>query len=113
MSDVDLRATALRYGAVGVATAAVLVGVAAAVDFPLLLLGMALTGVPLFVVPGILGVTDVGLETAAASARIGASTGHPGQYQAGRVIPLPNPLQAVCWLCGVGVAGVLVMALTA
>jgi hypothetical protein len=29
------------------------------------------------VVPGIVGITDVGIETAAASARIGASTGQP------------------------------------
>lgn len=112
MSDVNLREVALQFGTVGVATALVLTGVAVVADFPLKLLGMILTGIPLFVVPGIVGITDAGIETAAASARIGASTGQPEQYQAGNVIPIPNPLQAVCWLCGVGVAGVVLLALT-
>ncbi|WP_232702839.1 hypothetical protein [Halobacterium wangiae] len=113
MSDVNLREVALRFAAAGVATTLVLTGVAVAADFPLQLLGMILTGVPLFVVPGIVGVTDAGIETATASARIGAPTGNPEQYQTGNVIPIPNPLQAVCWLCGVGVAGVVLLALTA
>ena len=113
MSDVNVRETALRYGAVGVATAAVAVGVAVAADFPLKLLGMFLVGIPLFVVPGMVGITDVGIETAAASARIGASTGQPEQYQTGRVLPIPNPLQIICWLSGVGVSGIVLIALVA
>jgi len=113
MNNVNLREVALQFGTTGVATTLVLTGAAVVADFPLKLLGMILTGIPLFVVPGIVGITDAGIETAAASARIGASTGDPGQYQAGNVIPIPNPLQAVCWLCGVGVAGVVLLALTA
>lgn len=113
MSDVNVRAAALRYGTVGVVTTVVLVGAAVAAEFPLKLLGMILTGVPLFVVPGIVGITDAGVETAAASARIGASTGQPEQYQAGHILPIPNPLQVVCWLCGVGVGGIVLLALVA
>ena len=113
MSDVNVRGVALRFGTVGVATAVVLAGVAVAADFPLQLLGMILTGLPLFVVPGLVGITDAGIETAAASARIGASTGQPEQYQAGNILPIPNPLQAVCWLCGVGVSGIALIAVVA
>ena len=113
MSDANVRATAVRYGTVGVVTTLVLVGIAVVADFPLKLLGMILTGIPLFVVPGVVGITDVGVETAAASARIGASTGQPEQYQTGRVLPIPKPLQVVCWLLGVGVSGVVLLALVA
>lgn len=114
MSDVDVRGTSLRYGVVGGgATAALLVGLAAWQGFPLLLLGMLMVGIPIFIVPGIVGMTDAGIETAAASARIGSSTGNPEQYNPGNVIPIPNPLETVCWLCGVGVAGIIVIAAVA
>lgn len=114
MTDVDLRGTALRYGVVGGgATAVILVGLAVVFEFPLLLLGMLLVGIPIFVVPGIVGVTNEGIETAAASARIGSSTGNPTQYNPGNVLPIPNPLETVCWLCGVGVAGIVVIAAVA
>lgn len=114
MTDVDLRGTALRYGVVGGgATAVVLVGLAVLLDFPLLLLGMLMVGIPIFIVPGIVGVTNEGIETTAASARIGSSTGDPTQYDPGNILPIPNPLEAVCWLCGVGVAGIVVIAAVA
>lgn len=113
MSDVDFRATALRYGSLGVATTALATVVAVVTESPLLLLGMILVGIPLFVIPGIVGVTEAGIETAAASTRIGFSAGDPGQYDPGRVLPIPNPLQAVCWLCGVGASGVVLLAAVA
>jgi len=83
MNDVNLREVALQFGTTGVATTLVLTGAAVVADFPLKLLGMILTGIPLFVVPGIVGITDAGIETAAASARIGASTGDPGSTRRG------------------------------
>jgi hypothetical protein len=110
MPDVDLRGTALRYGAIGGGvTALLLVALAAFFEFPLLLLGMLMVGIPIFIVPGIVGITDEGIETAAASARIGSSTGQPEQYNPGNLIPIPNPLAVVCWLSGVGVAGIVVI----
>lgn len=110
MTDVDLRGTALRYGVGGGgATAALLVGLAVVFEFPLLLLGMLMVGIPIFIVPGIVGVTNAGIETAAASARLGSSAGDPSQYNPGSILPVPNPLETVCWLCGVGVAGLVVI----
>jgi hypothetical protein len=110
MSDVDLRSTALQYGGIGGgATALLLVGLAVFFEFPMLLLGMLMVGIPIFIVPGIVGLTDAGIETAAASARIGSSTGQPEQYNPGNLVPIPNPLEFVCWLSGVGVAGIVVI----
>jgi hypothetical protein len=113
MASSELRATVLRNVAVGFGAAVVLFGVALFVDFPLLLLGMLMVGIPLFVVPAMVGLTDVGIETAAASARIGASTGQPEQYQTGSLLPIPNKLQVVCWLSGVGVVGAVLLATVA
>jgi hypothetical protein len=94
MDDSDVRTAALRWGAVaGPLTVTVLVAVAVLVDFPLLLLGMLTFGIPLFVVPGVLGVTN--------------------QYQPAHSLPIPNALEVLCWLSGVGVAGGVLLAAVA
>lgn len=114
MTDVDVRDTALRYGVLGGGlTVAALTGLAAWQGFPLLLLGMLLVAVPMVVVPAIVGITDAGIETAAASARIGRSAGNPSQYNPGRILPIPNPLETVCWLTGVGIGGLVLIAAVA
>ena len=113
MTKIDLRQTALRWGSIGAACAVVATAVAAVQSFPLLLLGMILFGVPLMVVPLIFGVTDTRLDTTAGASRIGFDAGDPGQYDSGRVLPIPNSVQAACWLCGVGVVGLAVMAVAA
>jgi hypothetical protein len=114
MDDSDVRTAALRWGAVaGPLTVTVLVAVAVLVDFPLLLLGMLTFGIPLFVVPGVLGVTDTGLETASSNAFMGADVGDPNQYQPAHSLPIPNALEVLCWLSGVGVAGGVLLAAVA
>lgn len=114
MSEVDRRGTALRYGVFGGGlTLAVLTGLAAWQGFPLLLLGMLLVGIPVLLVPAIVGITDAGIETAAASARIGRSPGTPSQYDPGDLLPVPNPLEPVCWLTGVGGGSVVLIAVVA
>lgn len=113
MSDVDLRGEALRWGSAGIVLAAVLVAIAVVQEFPLLLLGMLLFGVPLVVVSLTLGVTDVGVETAASAARIGRAPGNPTQYDPGEVLPIPNKLEVVLLLSGVGVVGLVVLAVAA
>lgn len=113
MSEVDLRAAVTYWGSAGVACGAVAAAVAVVQSFPLLLLGMVLFGVPLVVVPLVVGVTDTRLDTAAGATRIGFSSGDPGQYDPGRVLPIPNPLDFLCWLGGVGVVGFVVMAVAA
>lgn len=112
MSDVNLRGKALLWGSVGVVLAAVAVAVAVWQDFPLLLLGMVLFGVPLVVVPLAVGITDTGIETASSGARLGRSMGDPDQYDPGN-LPIPNKLEVVLVLCGVGVAGIALMAVAA
>ncbi|MFC3477343.1 hypothetical protein [Halobacterium litoreum] len=101
----ELKAVAVRWGGVGVLTAAVATGAAALNDFPLLLLGMILFGVPLMIVPLTVGVTDTGIDSASASAVIGDDIGNPQDYDPGNVLPIPGKVQAVCWLSGVGVGG--------
>jgi hypothetical protein len=112
MSEVDLRSEALQWGSIGVVTAGLAVAVAVFRDFPLLLLGMILFGVPLCVVPLALGNTDAGIETAAASTRLGFDAGQAEQYNPGS-IPIPGKLQVILWLSGVGVGGFVVMVASA
>ncbi|MFB6270301.1 MAG: hypothetical protein ABEH83_10175 [Halobacterium sp.] len=110
----SFRRTALVYGAVaGPATVAVLVAVAVTVDFPLLLLSMLTLGIPLFVVPAIVGITDTGIETASSNAFMGRDAGDPTDYQPDHTLPIPGKLAFVCWLSGVGVAGAVLMAAVA
>jgi hypothetical protein len=113
VSELDLRRAVLQWGGVGVACGAVATALAVAQSFPLLLLGMVLFGVPLLVVPLIFGVTDTRMDTTAGATRIGFDAGDPGQYEAGRVLPIPNSVQVACWLCGVGVVGLAVLAVAA
>lgn len=112
MSDVDLRETVLRYGVGwGSLTGVLAVALAVALSVPLKLLGGVLAGVAAFAAPTIVGITDSGLETVSASARIGFRAGDPNDYRAGH-LPIPNPLELVCWLCGLGVVGLVTFALT-
>ncbi|MDH5019346.1 hypothetical protein [Halobacterium rubrum] len=71
---------------------------------------MVLFGVPLVVVPLVVGVTDTRLDTAASATRLGFDAGDPGQYDPGRVLPIPNPLDLLCWLCCVGLVTMAVAA---
>lgn len=89
------------------------VALAVAESFPLLLLGMVLFGVPLLVVPLMVGLTDARLDTASGSTRIGFDAGNPADYEPGSLLALPNSAQVVCWLCGLGLVGLVVMALAA
>lgn len=113
MTEVDIRAAVTYWGSIGVACGALTAAAAVATAFPLLLLGMVLFGVPLVVVPLIFGVTNTRLDTTAGATRIGFSAGDPGQYEPGRVLPIPNSLQVACWLGGVGVVGLVVLAAAA
>lgn len=113
MTELDLRQTALRWGSIGAACATLAVAVALVQSFPLLLLGMVLFGVPLMVAPMIVGLTDTRLDTASGATRIGFDAGDPSQYDPGRALPIPNGVQVACWLCGVGVVGLVVMAVAA
>lgn len=113
MTEGNLRTAVTYWGSVGVACGALAAAAAVAASFPLLLLGMVLFGVPLVVVPLIFGVTDTRLDTTAGATRIGFSSGDPGQYDPGRVLPIPNSVQVACWLGGVGVIGFVVMAIAA
>ncbi|WP_232687224.1 hypothetical protein [Halobacterium zhouii] len=113
MSDVDVRGTALQYGiGWGGLTGVLTVALAVVVAFPLKLLGALMFALAAFIVPAIVGITDSGIETVAASTRIGFSAGDPNDYRAGH-LPVPNALQVVCWLCGVGVVGLVTLVLTA
>lgn len=112
MTEVDLRGEALRWGGVGAATAVLIVAVAAFRDFPMLLLGMILFGVPLTIVTLAVGITDQGIETAASATRLGFDAGDPSQYDPGS-IPIPNKLQVILWLSGVGVGGLVVLVASA
>ncbi|MCD2200113.1 hypothetical protein LPA44_09400 [Halobacterium sp. KA-4] len=113
MASDSLRTAALRYGVVaGPVTVALLAGVAVLVDFPLKLLGVLTLGVPLLVVPAVVGATDAGIETAAGSVLVGAEAGDPSDHQPDRILPVPDPLDVVCWLSGVGVAGAVLLAAT-
>ncbi|MCD2204636.1 hypothetical protein [Halobacterium sp. KA-6] len=88
MASDSLRTAALRYGVVaGPVTVALLAGVAVLVDFPLKLLGVLTLGVPLLVVPAVVGATDAGIETAAGSALVGAEAGDPSDHQPDRIPP--------------------------
>lgn len=114
MDQSAVRSAALRYGVVaGPLTVGLLTAVAVGVDFPLKLLGMLALGVPLFVVPGVLGITDTGIETASSNAFVGADVGDPSDYQADHSVPIPNVLEVICWLSGVGVAGGVLLAVVA
>jgi hypothetical protein len=113
VTEVDLRAAVQYWGSAGVACAVLAVAAAVATSFPLLLVGMVLFGVPLVVVPLVVGVTDTRLDTAAGATRIGFDAGDPGDYDPGRVLPIPNPLDVLCWLCGVGAVGLVTMAVAA
>jgi len=113
VTDVDLRESVQYWGSAGVACALVAVAVAAVQSFPLLLLGMVLFGAPLMVVPLLVGLTDTRLDTTAGATRIGFGAGDPAQYDPGEALPIPNALDVVCWLCGVGVVGLAVMAVAA
>jgi hypothetical protein len=108
----DLRRTAAVYVPVGAAAAAALVALAVVQGFPLLLLGMTLLGVALVVVPAVVGVTNEGIETTAASTRIGFDAGDPNQYRPSR-LPVPSALEVVCALSGAGIVGLVVVAATA
>ncbi|SEW26937.1 hypothetical protein [Halobacterium jilantaiense] len=113
MTERSLRQSVFRWGSIGAACAAIATALAVVQSFPLLLLGMILFGVPLMVVPLIFGVTNTRLDTTAGATRIGFSAGDPGQYEPGRVLPIPNSLQVACWLSGVGVVGLVVVAAAA
>lgn len=113
MAQADLQQTAIQWGSIGACCATLAVAAAVVQPFPLLLLGMALFGVPLMVVPLIFGATDARLDTAAGATRIGFDAGNPSDYDPGRVLPIPNGIQVACWLCGVGVVGLVVMAVSA
>ena len=113
MTDVDLRETALRWGSVGAACATLAVALAVLQSFPLLLLGMVLFGVPVMTVPFMVGLTDTRLDTASGGSRIGFEAGNPADYEPGSPLSLPNGVQVACWLCGVGVVGLVVMAVAA
>jgi hypothetical protein len=113
VTDVNLRRMALRWGSVGVLSGIVATAVAVVQSFPLLLLGMVLFGVPLMIVPLMVGLTDTRLDTTAGATRIGFDAGDPGDYEASRVLPIPNTVQVACWLGGVGVVGVALMAVAA
>lgn len=108
MND-ELKTVAVRWGGGGVVTAAAATAVAVLNDFPLLLLGMVLFGVPLMIVPLTVGATDTGIDSASASAVIGEDIGDPQQYDPGSVLPIPGAVQVVCWLSGVGVAGLALL----
>ena len=113
MSDVDIRGTALRFGVGwGGLTGVLAVALAVVFAFPLKLLGFLLFGLAAFGAPSIVGITDSGIETMAASSRIGFGAGNPNDYRAGH-LPVPHPLELVCWLCGLGVVGLVTLALTA
>lgn len=113
MADVDLRRLTLRYGVGwGGLTGVALVAVAAVASVPLKLAGGVLVGVGLFVGPVVVGVTDSGIETAAASTRIGFGAGDPNQYQAGG-LPVPHPVEIALWSTGVGLVGVVTVAAVA
>jgi len=113
VTEPALRQTALRWGSIGAVCATLAVALAVVQSFPLLLLGMILFGVPLMVVPLTVGLTDTRLDTAAGATRIGFDAGDPGQYDPGRVLPIPNTVQVAAWLSGVGVVGLVVMAAAA
>ena len=112
MTDVDVRGAALQYGVGwGGLTGILAVAFAVILAFPLKLLGAVLFGIAAFVVPAIVGITDSGIETMAQSSRIGFGAGNPNDYRAGQ-LPVLNALEVVCWLCGVGVVGLVTLALT-
>ena len=113
VSDVDVTQSATQWGSPGACCATLATAVAVAQSFPLRLLGMVLFGVPLVVVALVVGVTDTRLDTASGATRIGFDAGNPGQYDPGRVLPVPNGFDVVCWLCGVGAVGLLVGAAAA
>lgn len=113
MSENDLRKSVLVWGSVGACVGVLTVAVAVLQSFPLLLLGMLLFGVPLMMVPLIFGVTDTRMDTAAGATRIGFDAGDPNEYEAGPVLPIPNSVQIACWLSGVGVVGLVVLAVAA
>lgn len=112
MTDVDISGAALRYGVGwGGITGVLAIALAVVFTFPLKLLGAILFGIAAFVAPAIVGITDSGIETAAASTRIGFDAGDPNDYRAGR-LPVPSALELVCWLCGLGVVGLVTLAVT-
>jgi len=113
VTEVDVEQSAVQWGSVGACCATLATAVAVLQSFPLLLLGMILFGVPLVVVPLVVGVTDTRLDTTTGATRIGFDAGNPSQYDPGRVLPIPNGLDVVCWLCGVGVVGFVVLAAAA
>jgi uncharacterized membrane protein len=112
MTDLDVSGAALRYGVGwGGLTGVLAIALAVVFAFPLKLLGAILFGVAAFVAPAIVGITDSGIETAAASTRIGCAIDNPNDYRAGH-LPVPNPLEAVCWLSALGVVGLVTLVVT-
>lgn len=104
-----LRRYVLRYTLVGGALTGLLAfAVSVAMDLPTPPVGLVLLLFALLVLPFLVGVTDTGLEAAAAGAAVGSGTSDPESLQPG--FGDLNRAAFACYLVGVGLAGIVLIA---